>query len=255
MSLSREQKIARQNAIGMSQWAAILGIDDFQSVGNVAREKLTGISSFKGNKYAEFGSLCEPVVAHFFDKYYLPHLHPGTRLLTGAEAADELLKRYPHIEVAAEGNDGSISFRHKEVWWYVCTPDRILSDFSRIVEIKWVSVNSFKSKWQTHEIGSPQVPKGYHIQVLGQQHFFNGIAAYLLAGFGGNSIRAFDIKYRQHVAEKAFNDVQAFVDKLVYASENNHWFPEWIEKPQITLRDPHPLPVNEIHAKQLVTRI
>jgi predicted phage-related endonuclease len=255
MGLTEEQLAVRALSIGASEVAAVLGASQYAGPLEIFQAKTGGGEPFQSNRYTEFGTECERVVADLYERHYLTAFAETTvddeqtihypTLLEGKSLVTQLEALGP-VEHLCDG-----TFRRTDLPFLACTPDRIYSNLQRLVEIKWISSYSWKQGFCTHEKGPGKIKREYWIQLLYQMWFFGIHAGHLAVGFGGNAIRVFDVTYRQDSIDRMLVGLAQFWTWVDRGEPNPDWRP--MERPNFPDRDP--LPTDEEHARSLVTLI
>lgn len=158
--LTPEQVALRATGIGASEIAAIVGLSPYATAMDVWLQKIGAVEGKPDTPYMAWGRKLESVIAEQY----------------AATCGVELLE--------------STTLRHPEHEWMLATPDRILADRSKLVEIKNVSA-ARSGEWG--EPGMSEVPERYYLQVLWQMAVTGIDRADVAALVGGNDFRIYRV--------------------------------------------------------------
>ena len=177
-----DENFDRTTGIGGSEIAAILGggMHPFKSRMQVWAEKLGCAPEFHGNRRTEWGNKLEPVVAEDYA------VREGVSIVT------------------AESLVGSDTLRHPDYPWMFASPDRLIVEDRRILEIKVVGSEMVRA-WGNELEGPEGIPDYVNLQARWYMAFpwFDGeyaMEADVVALLGGNDDRTYRI-YRDEAFE------------------------------------------------------
>lgn len=237
MGLTARQLEVRKTGLGASEIAELMGFSDFGGPREVYDRKTGGGQEFIGNRWTYWGNKHEANIADCYEEHYMPK---GMRLLRPEEI--------PETDLCKHEDDGT--FRRTDMPWLMCTPDRAWEDMSRIVEIKATSYSTGKREW-AWKPGNTKAPLKYIIQVRYQMWFF-GCEGHLVPLIGGNTLKVFDILWRDDFVE----DMLAACAEFWQRVENRDPDPNWLPKNQgYRAWDNDPLPASFEESEDMVLQI
>ena len=217
--LSEAQRRIRRNGLGASEIAAVLGLSRYDGPADIYLEKVVG-RPFTQNRYTYWGSLLEDDIAQWYTDFILQGR--CTRLLE----SHELPSTDRYEQVTADGRPTG-TLRHREFPYLLCTPDRVFSDFSRILEIKTAAEKYGRRNTKAQEwscAGEPKkVPIGYAVQTTYQMWFLGIHAADLAVLIGKDDPRHYDIRYDAAWIGRALPELARFWARVEARDPNPAW--------------------------------
>lgn len=190
IGLTEHQLQIRKSGVGASECSIIMGTNPYESVESLVAKKRASEIRFEQSSHARWGSRFEDDIAAEYEEFYHEFTNARTaenhpvHLWTGPQYAAHLRGEEFAWEIAAAEDDqtgrheppsyltacehvGDGTFRSRRYPWLLATPDRLWSDFSRLVEIKAPSPKS-RSKWPLTGWLASDCPAYYYDQVLAQ---------------------------------------------------------------------------------------
>lgn len=177
----------RNEGIGSSEVAAVLGFSPYCSPWEVWAEKAGAIPAFDGNEHTEFGTMMEPLIAAKWSAE------------TGLPVRETHSRRSPVEE------------------WAFASPDRLFTHDGEdaILECKWAGSQSAHRWGPSGSTGRGAVPEEYFLQVQWQLWVYGLAHAEIAAFIGDPDFRRYPIKAAPKVQRLMVDKARAWWERHI----------------------------------------